>query len=117
MMDADGYYWFFGRADDLIKTSGYRVGPFEVESALVSHPAVLEAAVTAMPDPLRGQAIKASIVLSANHEPSSNLVREIQEHVKNMTAPYKYPRVVEFVKELPKTISGKIKRAEIRSAV
>lgn len=113
-MDAEGYYWFFGRVDDLIKTSGYRVGPFEVESALVSHPAVLEAAVTGVPDPVRGQAIKASIVLSAEYAPSNQLIRSIQEHVKSVTAPYKYPRIIEFVLELPKTISGKIKRAEIR---
>ena len=116
-MDEDGYYWFFGRVDDLIKTSGYRVGPFEVESALVSHPAVLEAAVTGVPDPVRGQAIKASIVLSADYSPTNQLIREIQEHVKSVTAPYKYPRVVEFVQELPKTISGKIKRAEIRGDI
>jgi len=116
-MDEDGYFWFFGRVDDLIKTSGYRVGPFEVESALVSHPAVLEAAVTGVPDPVRGQAIKASIVLSKEHEPSQQLMREIQDYVKAQTAPYKYPRIVEFVKELPKTISGKIKRAEIRGSM
>ncbi len=113
-MDKDGYYWFFGRVDDLIKTSGYRVGPFEVESALVSHPAVLEAAVTGVPDPVRGQAIKASIVLAKDFFPSQQLIHEIQEYVKSITAPYKYPRIIEFVKELPKTISGKIKRAEIR---
>ena len=116
-MDTDGYYWFFGRVDDLIKTSGYRVGPFEVESALVSHPAVLEAAVTGVPDPVRGQAIKASIVLAGDHFPSQQLIREIQEYVKSITAPYKYPRIIEFVKELPKTISGKIKRAEIRGDI
>lgn len=115
-MDKDGYFWFFGRVDDLIKTSGYRVGPFEVESALVSHPAVLEAAVTGVPDPVRGQAIKASIVLANEFFPSPQLIKEIQEYVKSVTAPYKYPRIVEFVKELPKTISGKIKRAEIRRA-
>jgi acetyl-CoA synthetase len=113
-MDEDGYYWFLGRVDDLIKTSGYRVGPFEVESALVSHPAVLEAAVTGVPDAVRGQAVKASIVLVKGRSPSRELVCEIQEYVKGMTAPYKYPRVVEFVKELPKTFSGKIKRADIR---
>ncbi len=115
-MDKDGYYWFFGRVDDLIKTSGYRVGPFEVESALVAHPAVLEAAVTGVPDPVRGQIIKASIVLAKEFFPSPQLIREIQDYVKSTTAPYKYPRVVEFVKELPKTVSGKIKRAEIRAA-
>ncbi|MCC8193214.1 MAG: AMP-binding protein [Deltaproteobacteria bacterium] len=113
-MDEDGYYWFLGRVDDLIKTSGYRVGPFEVESALVSHPAVLEAAVTGVPDPVRGQAIKASIVLTRDYTPTRELARELQRYVKAVTAPYKYPRVVEFVKELPKTFSGKIKRAEIR---
>ncbi|SBW07704.1 Acyl-coenzyme A synthetase ACSM4 [uncultured delta proteobacterium] len=112
--DEDGYYWFLGRVDDLIKTSGYRVGPFEVESALVSHPAVLEAAVTGVPDAVRGQAIKASVVLTKDYAPSRELVQEIQEYVKSITAPYKYPRIVEFVKELPKTFSGKIKRAEIR---
>ncbi len=93
---------------------GRSVGPFEVESALVSHPAVLEAAVTGVPDPVRGQAVKASIVLAKGCAPSRELVRELQEYVKSITAPYKYPRIVEFVKELPKTFSGKIKRAEIR---
>jgi len=113
-MDEDGYFWFLGRLDDLIKTSGYRVGPFEVESALVSHPAVVEAAVTGVADPVRGQIIKASIVLTGDYTPSQELAREIQNHVKNATAPYKYPRIVEFVEELPKTFSGKIKRAAIR---
>ncbi|CAK7070319.1 MAG: Acetyl-coenzyme A synthetase [Desulfovibrio sp.] len=116
-MDEDGYYWFFGRVDDLIKTSGYRVGPFEVESALLSHPAVLEAAVTGVPDPVRGQAIKASIVLAEGYAPSRELAREIQDYMKTTTAPYKYPRVIEFVDELPKTISGKIKRAAIREEI
>lgn len=116
-MDKDGYYWFLGRVDDLIKTSGYRVGPFEIESALVSHPAVLEAAVTGVPDPVRGQIIKASIVLTREYFPSQQLIKEIQDYVKSITAPYKYPRLVEFVKELPKTISGKIKRAEIRGDI
>ncbi|MDR3073992.1 MAG: AMP-binding protein [Deltaproteobacteria bacterium] len=114
-VDEDGYFWFLGRIDDLIKTSGYRVGPFEVESALVSHDAVIEAAVTGVPDPVRGQAVKASIVLRPGVTPSDALTRELQEHVKTVTAPYKYPRIVEYVAELPKTISGKIKRAEIRS--
>lgn len=114
-VDEDGYYWFLGRVDDLIKTSGYRVGPFEVESALVSHATVIEAAVTGVPDPVRGQVVKASIVLAAGYAPTDTLTKELQEHVKNVTAPYKYPRVMEFVEELPKTISGKIKRAEIRS--
>ena len=115
-MDDDGYFWFLGRLDDLIKTSGYRVGPFEVESALVSHPAVVEAAVTGVADPVRGQIIKASIVLTKGYAPSPELTREIQEYVKTTTAPYKYPRIVNFVDELPKTFSGKIKRAAIRES-
>lgn len=114
-VDEDGYFWFLGRVDDLIKTSGYRVGPFEVESALVSHDAVIEAAVTGVPDPVRGQVVKATVVLRAGLAPSDSLTAQLQEHVKNVTAPYKYPRVIEYVAELPKTISGKIKRAEIRS--
>ena len=114
-MDEEGYYWFLGRVDDLIKTSGYRVGPFEVESALVAHEAVLEAAVTGVPDPVRGQVVKATVVLGAGLVPSAELTAELQDHVKRVTAPYKYPRVIEYVDELPKTISGKIKRAEIRS--
>lgn len=113
-MDEDGYFWFLGRIDDLIKSSGYRIGPFEVESALITHPAVIEAAVTGVPDPVRGQAVKATVVLAAGFEPSDELAKELQNHVKTVTAPYKYPRIVEFVTELPKTISGKIKRAEIR---
>ncbi|MBG0774828.1 MAG: AMP-binding protein [Desulfovibrionaceae bacterium] len=112
--DEDGYLWFLGRTDDLIKSSGYRIGPFEVESALVSHPAVVEAAVTGVPDPVRGQAVKATVVLAAGFEGSAGLTKELQDHVKKVTAPYKYPRLVEYVTELPKTISGKIKRAEIR---
>ncbi|MDQ7031349.1 MAG: AMP-binding protein [Desulfonauticus sp.] len=114
-MDEDGYFWFLGRVDDLIKSSGYRIGPFEVESALITHPAVVEAAVTGVPDPVRGQAVKASIVLADGYEPSEQLTKDIQNHVKRVTAPYKYPRIIEYVKELPKTISGKIKRAEIRA--
>ncbi|MDR1892372.1 MAG: AMP-binding protein [Oscillospiraceae bacterium] len=114
--DSDGYYWFVGRNDDVIKCSGYRIGPFEVESALLEHHAVVECAVTAAPDPIRGQVVKATVVLKAGFAPSDTLVKELQEHVKKVTAPYKYPRVVEFVAELPKTISGKIKRAQIRSA-
>ncbi|MFA7164704.1 MAG: AMP-binding protein [Desulfoplanes sp.] len=114
-MDEDGYYWFMGRVDDLIKSSGYRVGPFEVESALVAHDAVVEAAVTGVPDPLRGQAVKATIVLGPGYEASDELTKELQNHVKKLTAPYKYPRVIEYVTDLPKTISGKIKRAEIRA--
>lgn len=113
--DEDGYFWFLGRTDDLIKSSGYRIGPFEVESALITHPAVVEAAVTAVPDEVRGQAVKATVALAPDFEPSEELTREIQNHVKSVTAPYKYPRVIEYVEELPKTISGKIKRAEIRT--
>ena len=112
--DEDGYFWFVGRADDIIKSSGYRIGPFEVESALMEHPAVLECAITAVPDPERGQIVKATVVPSKNYHPSEELARELQEHVKKVTAPYKYPRIVEFVTELPKTISGKIRRVEIR---
>jgi len=112
--DEDGYYWFIGRSDDVIKSSGYRIGPFEVESALLEHPAVLECAITAVPDPDRGQIVKASIVTAKNYHPSDELAKELQEHVKNVTAPYKYPRIVEFVTELPKTISGKIRRVQIR---
>ncbi len=112
--DEAGYYWYVGRADDVIKSSGYRIGPFEVESALMEHPAVLETAITAVPDPVRGQVVKATIVLTAGYEPSDALKKELQDHVKRVTAPYKYPRVVEFVQELPKTISGKIRRVEIR---
>jgi len=112
--DEDGYFWFVGRADDIIKTSGYRVGPFEVESALMEHPAVLECAITGVPDPIRGQVIKATIVLTKNYTASEELKKELQEPVKKVTAPYKYPRIVEFVPELPKTISGKIRRVEIR---
>jgi Acyl-coenzyme A synthetases/AMP-(fatty) acid ligases len=112
--DNDGYYWFVGRNDDVIKCSGYRIGPFEVESALSEHDAVLECAITAAPDPKRGQVVKATVVLNRGYTPSGELVKELQQHVKRITAPYKYPRVIEFVDELPKTISGKIKRAEIR---
>jgi acetyl-CoA synthetase len=113
--DPDGYYTFVGRDDDVIKCSGYRIGPFEVESALVAHPAVLECAVTAVPDEVRGSVVKASVVLARGHESSDALVKELQEHVKATTAPYKYPRIVEFLDELPKTIGGKIKRAQIRT--
>ena len=112
--DENGFYWFVGRTDDVIKSSGYRIGPFEVESALMTHPAVLECAITGVPDPVRGQVIKATIVLCKGYTPSEELVKEIQEHVKHTTAPYKYPRIVEFVDELPKTISGKIKRNHLR---
>jgi acetyl-CoA synthetase len=112
--DEDGYYWFVGRADDVIKSSGYRIGPFEVESALMEHPAVMECAITAVPDPDRGQVVKATIILTKNYSASDELAKELQEHVKRVTAPYKYPRIVEFVTELPKTISGKIRRVQIR---
>lgn len=114
-MDEDGYCWFVGRTDDLIKSSGYRIGPFEVESCLMEHPAVMECAITAVPDPIRGQAVKATIVLAKGYTASPELVKELQNYVKTHTAPYKYPRVVEFVDELPKTISGKIRRVEIRN--
>jgi len=113
--DPDGYYWFVGRKDDMIKCSGYRIGPFEVESVLCEHDAVLECAVTGAPDPKRGQIVKATVVLNKGYTPSDGLVTELQEYVKRATAPYKYPRIVEFVPELPKTISGKIKRAQIRT--
>lgn len=112
--DEDGYYWFVGRSDDVIKCSGYRIGPFEVESALMEHPSVLECAVTAVPDPVRGQVVKATIVLAKGWTGNDALIKELQLYVKKATAPYKYPRIIEFVDELPKTISGKIKRKEIR---
>ncbi|WP_091689932.1 AMP-binding protein [Methanococcoides vulcani] len=112
--DEDGYFWFIGRSDDIIKSSGYKIGPFEVESALIEHPSVLECAITGVPDPVRGQIVKATIVLAKGYEASEELKKELQEHVKKATAPYKYPRAVEFVDELPKTISGKIRRVEIR---
>lgn len=112
--DSDGYYWYEGRNDDVIKCSGYRIGPFEVESAIMTHKSVLECAVTAAPDPIRGQVVKATIVLAKGYTPSEELKKEIQEHVKHVTAPYKYPRIIEFVDELPKTTSGKIRRAAIR---
>jgi len=113
-MDEDGYFWFVGRDDDVIKSSGYRIGPFEVESALQEHPSVQESAVVGSPDPIRGMIIKAFVVLKSGYEPSDQLVRDIQKHVKKVTAPYKYPRIIEFVEELPKTLSGKIKRGELR---
>ena len=113
-MDIDGYLWFIGRADDMIKASGYRIGPFEVESVLLEHPAVLECAVTGEPDPLRGQVVKATIVLSEGYLPCEELVRELQTYVKTTTAPYKYPRIIEFTEELPKTISGKVRRVALR---
>ena len=113
-VDEDGFLWYVGRTDDIIKSSGYRIGPFEVESVLMEHPSVLECAVTGIPDPVRGQVVKATIVLARGYEPSDELKAELQNYVKSHTAPYKYPRAVEFVTELPKTISGKIKRNEIR---
>ena len=115
--DEDGYYWFVGRADDVIKSSGYRIGPFEVESALMTHPAVVECAVTGVPDKVRGMLVKATVVLAREYKDRAGdeLVKELQNHVKHETAPYKYPRVIEFVDELPKTISGKIRRVEIRN--
>ncbi len=113
--DEDGYFWYVGRTDDVIKASGYRIGPFEVESVLMEHPAVLEVAVTGAPDPIRGQVVKATIVLTSQYKPSEELKKELQTYVKKTTAPYKYPRIIDFVEELPKTISGKIKRNEIRN--
>ena len=112
--DEDGYLWFVGRSDDVIKSSGYRIGPFEVESALMEHRCVLECAITGIPDEERGAIVKATVILAKGYEPSPELAVELQEHVKKTTAPYKYPRIIEFVKELPKTISGKIRRVEIR---
>jgi len=113
-MDEDGYLFFEGRADDVILTSGYRIGPFEVEDALVSHPAVVEAAAVAAPHRDRGEIVKAFVILAKGYEPSEALVKELQDHVKRVTAPYKYPRAIDFVTELPKTTSGKIKRAELK---
>ena len=115
-MDEDGYLFFEGRADDVILTSGYRIGPFEVEDALVSHPAVVEAAAVAAPHRERGEIVKAFVVLAVGHEPSDELTKQLQDHVKSVTAPYKYPRAIEYVTELPKTTSGKIKRAELKKA-
>jgi acyl-coenzyme A synthetase/AMP-(fatty) acid ligase len=112
--DADGYFWFVGRADDVILSAGYRIGPFEVESALIEHPAVAESAVVSSPDETRGEVVKAFVVLAPGHEPAETLKKELQEHVKNVTAPYKYPRKIDFVTELPKTVSGKIRRVELR---
>ncbi len=114
-VDEDGYLWFEGRDDDVIVSAGYRIGPFEVESALVSHTAVAEAAAVAAPDPERGSVVRAVVVLREGHDPGPELARELQEHVKRETAPYKYPRIVEFVRELPKTPSGKVKRAQLRA--
>jgi acyl-coenzyme A synthetase/AMP-(fatty) acid ligase len=115
-VDGDGYFWFVGRADDVIISAGYRIGPFEVESALVEHPAVVEAAVVAKGDPMRGTIVKAFVILAPGHQGSEQLATELQDHVKRVTAPYKYPREIEFVSELPKTISGKIRRVELRQS-
>ena len=112
--DDEGYLWFEGRSDDVIVSAGYRIGPFEVESALVAHPAVAEAAAVSAPDPERGAVVRAVVVLREGYAPGSELAKELQEHVKRETAPYKYPRIVDFAPELPKTASGKIKRAELR---
>jgi acyl-coenzyme A synthetase/AMP-(fatty) acid ligase len=112
--DEDDYIWFVGRADDVILTSGYRIGPFEVESALIEHPAVAESAVVASPDEVRGEVVKAFVILAPGYQGSPELVKEIQDFVKKVTAPYKYPREIEFVESLPKTISGKIRRIELR---
>ena len=114
--DADGYFWFVGRSDDVILTSGYRIGPFEVESALIEHPAVVESAVVSSPDATRGEVVKAFVILAPGFSAGDALVRELQDHVKRVTAPYKYPRKIEFVTELPKTVSGKIRRIELRDA-
>ena len=112
--DEDGYLWFVGRADDVIISAGYRIGPFEVESALLEHPAVVESAVVASPDAVRGEIVKAFVVLRPGHAPGDDLVQALQDHVKRVTAPYKYPRAIEFVESLPKTVSGKIRRVELR---
>jgi acetyl-CoA synthetase/medium-chain acyl-CoA synthetase len=112
--DAEGYFWFVGRSDDVIISAGYRIGPFEVESALLEHEAVAESAVVASPDEMRGTIVKAFVVLAPGYQPGAALAAELQEHVKQLTAPYKYPREIAFVTELPKTISGKIRRIELR---
>jgi acyl-coenzyme A synthetase/AMP-(fatty) acid ligase len=113
-VDEEGYFWFVGRADDVIKSAGYRIGPFEVESALLEHEDVVESAVVGVPDELRGQIVKAFVVLRAGCAGSAALVAELQRFVQERTAPYKYPREIEFVAELPKTVSGKIRRVELR---
>ena len=113
-IDEDGYVHFVGRNDDIIKSSGYRIGPYEVESAVLSHEAVSNCAITAYPDEVRGQIVKATIILQPGFEPSEELTKDIQNHVKRVTAPYKYPRMIEYVDEIPETISGKIRRVEIR---
>lgn len=116
IVDEDGYFWFVGRSDDVILTSGYRIGPFEVESALIEHAAVAESAVVSSPDPTRGEVVKAFVILAPGYEAGDELIKELQEHVKMTTAPYKYPRKIEFVESLPKTISGKIRRIDLRNA-
>jgi acyl-coenzyme A synthetase/AMP-(fatty) acid ligase len=113
-VDDDGYFWFVGRADDVITSSAYRIGPFDIEHALIEHPAVVESAAIGKPDPMRGEIVKAFVVLATGFEPTEDLKRELQQHVKQSTAPYKYPREIEFVDALPKTISGKIRRIELR---
>ena len=112
--DKDGYFWFVGRSDDVILSSGYRIGPFEVESALIKHPAVAESAVVSSPDETRGEVVKAFVILTPGFTGSEELKTELQEHVKKETAPYKYPRKIEFVESLPKTVSGKIRRVALR---
>ena len=114
VQDEDGYLWFIGRSDDVILSAGYRIGPFEVEDVLIGHPAVAESAVVGVPDEDRGNVVKAYVVLTADYEPAEDLVREIQNYCKSETAPYKYPRQIEFIEELPKTASGKIRRVELR---
>ena len=113
--DEDGYFWYLGRNDDIIKSSGYRISPFEIESVLVEHPAVLEVAVTGVPDPIRGQLVKATIILREAYKPTDELKKELQQFTKSRTAPYKYPRVIEFVDAIPKSISGKVRRVVIRN--
>jgi acetyl-CoA synthetase len=113
--DSEGYYTYVGRSDDVIKCSGYRISPFEVESVLIEHPAVVECAVTSAPDEVRGNVVKATIILAKGYQPGEQLKKELQNHVKTNTAPYKYPRIIEFADDLPKTIGGKIKRAKIRT--
>ncbi len=113
-VDDDGFFWFVSRADDVILSSGYRIGPFEVESALLEHPSVIESAVTSSPDPERGEVVKAFVVLAEGVAPDSDLKVALQDYVKKVTAPYKYPRKIEFIKQLPKTVSGKIRRVELR---
>jgi acetyl-CoA synthetase len=115
-LDEDGYVWYAGRADDVIISAGYRIGPFEVESACVEHPAVKEAAAVASPDERRGDIVKAFIVLAAGHEPGDELAAEIKAHVRERHSAYAYPREIEFVDDLPKTLTGKIRRVELREA-